>query len=109
MMPWTSFWLIVLACAGSIFVFRTVPLLLLADRDLPKGLAHALDFVPVCAFMALVANDLFRPDAFAAGPLPAIMPFLAAVPVVVVAVRTKSLALCIVVGVAAYALLALLL
>ena len=106
-MAWSTFWIITAVCAGSIFIFRTVPLLVLADRELPAGLQRALDFVPVCAFAALVANDLFSPDAFAAGPWPALMPFVAAIPVVIVAVKTKSLAGCIIAGVAAYALLML--
>lgn len=108
-MPWSTFWLITLVCAGSIFIFRTVPLLLLADRSLPPTLERALDFVPVCAFAALVTNDLINPAAFSAGILPAVMPLIAAIPVVAVAVKTKSLALCIVVGVGAYALLMFLL
>lgn len=108
-MAWSTFWIITAVCAGSIFAFRTVPLLLLANRELPQGLARALDFVPVCAFAALVANDLFNPATFAAGLWPAVMPLIAALAVVAVAVKTKSLALCIVVGVGVYALLMLVL
>ena len=104
-MPWTTFWLITVICAGSIFVFRTVPLLLLADRSLPPTLEQALDFVPVCAFAALVANDLINPATLATGSIAAFIPLIAAIPVVAVAVKTKSLALCIVVGVGVYALL----
>lgn len=107
-MPWTTFWIITIVCAGSIFIFRTVPLLVLADRDLPSGLMRALEFVPVCAFAALVANDLINPAAFSQGLWPALMPFIAAIPVVIVAVKTKSLAGCIVAGVAMYAVLMLL-
>ena len=74
-MAWSTFWIITAVCAGSIFAFRTVPLLLLANRELPQGLARALDFVPVCAFAALVTNDLFNPATFAAGLWPAWWPW----------------------------------
>jgi branched-subunit amino acid transport protein len=106
-MPWSSFLLILAICVGTILVFRVVPMLALAGRDLPAGLVRMLDYIPVCAFSALVANDLFKPEAFALGPWQVLLPYLAAVPVVAVALKTRSLALCIVVGVAAYAVLLL--
>ena len=107
-MPWSSFLIIFALCAGSIFAFRVIPMLAFADRELPQELQTALGYIPVAAFAALVANDLFVPGAFSMGLWPFLLPFIAAVPVVFVAVRTKSLALCIIVGVAAYALLLLL-
>lgn len=107
-MPWSSFLIILAVCAGSIFIFRVTPMLALAGRDLPVRLTRMLDYIPVCAFAALVANDLFKPDAFSQGPWQVILPFIAAVPVIVVARKTRSLALCIVVGVVGYALLLLL-
>lgn len=107
-MPWADFLIIFALCAGSIFVFRVAPMLALTGRELPASLTTMLDYIPVCAFAALVANDLFKPEAFAQGPWQVLLPVLAAIPVVVVARKTRSLALCIVVGVAAYALLLLL-
>lgn len=106
-MPWSSYLVISAICVLSIFLFRVVPLLTLADRKLPSQLQEALDYVPVAAFAALVANDLFTPDTFSLGVWPTILPFVASLPVVILAVKTHSLALCIVVGVAVYALLLL--
>lgn len=106
-MPWSSFLIIFAICAGSIFIFRVFPMLALAGRELPERVSTALGYIPVAAFAALVANDLCVPGAFASGLWPGLLPFVAAIPVVVVAVKTKSLALCIVIGVAAYALLML--
>ena len=106
-MAWTSFWIIFAICAISIFIFRVLPMLAFAGKELPPKLMAALDFVPVAAFAALVANDLCQPEAFATGPWPSLLPLVAAIPVVFVAIKTKNLALCIVVGVVAYGLLML--
>jgi len=108
-MPWSEFLIIFAICAGSIILFRTVPMLALAGHELPEGITSALSFIPAAAFAALVANDLFKPDVWASatGLWPALLPFVAALPVVICALKTKSLALCIVVGCAAYALLML--
>lgn len=106
-MPWSSFLIIFAVCVGTIVFFRVFPMLALADRQLPAPLSLALEYVPVAAFAALVVNDLFTPGAFAAGVWPALVPYVAAIPVVFCALKTKSLVLCIVVGVVAYALLLL--
>ena len=106
-MPWSSFLVILALCAGSIFAFRVIPMLAFADRELPQALQTALGYIPVAAFAALVANDLFKPEALSTGLWSFLLPFIAAIPVVFVAVKTKSLALCIVIGVVAYALLLL--
>lgn len=106
-MPWGDYLIVFAVCVGTIVFFRVFPMVVLADRQLPASLQLALDYVPVAAFAALVANDLFTPGAFSAGLWPAMLPYLAALPVVFCALKTKSLVLCIVVGVAAYALLLL--
>ena len=108
-MPWSEFLIIFAICAGSIILFRVVPMIALAGRELSSGVETALSYIPVAAFAALIANDLFKPDvwATAASPWVVLMPFLAAIPVVICAVKTKSLALCIVVGCGTYALLML--
>lgn len=104
-MPWSSYLLIFAICVGTIFIFRVAPMFMLAGRDLPEPVATMLGYIPVCAFAALVANDLFKPEVFAEGPWAVLVPYLASIPVIVVALKTRSLALCIVTGVAAYALL----
>lgn len=59
------------------------------------------------AFAALVANDLVSPGAFDAGPWPALVPWIAAAGVVVVAVKTKSMLWCCVSGIVLYIVLSL--
>ena len=107
-MTWTSFFIIFAVCTGTIVFFRVFPMLVLAGRELPSALESALGYIPVAAFAALVANDLFFTGALAQGAWAALMPFIASAAVVVCARATKSLVLCIVVGVGAYALLMLL-
>lgn len=91
-----------------ILTCRCVPLLVLRGRALSPRLSEALGLIPAAAFAALVANDLLAPGMFDAGLWPAALPLVAAGIVVVVALRTRSLLWCAVVGVAAYmALMAL--
>lgn len=92
-------------CSVTILVCRVVPLFLLKGRGLSEGVQQALELIPPAAFAALVANDLFKPDLFAQGTWNGIMPLIAAAVVVVVAVKTKNLLACVIVGVVAYVLL----
>ncbi len=104
-MLWADFWIILALTALCTFLSRVLPVALFANRELPVSVMRSLEYIPVAAFAALVANDLITPDPFSAGLIPAVLPFIALIPVIVVALKTKSLALCIVVGVAAFALL----
>jgi branched-subunit amino acid transport protein len=108
-MPWSDFLLILAVTVGCMLASRTLPVLLFSNREIPGELDAALRFIPVAAFAALVANDLFNPEALAAAPATALLPLLASVPVVIVALKSKSLWLCIVTGVATLACLQLLL
>ncbi|MFQ7393154.1 MAG: AzlD domain-containing protein [Collinsella aerofaciens] len=63
--------------------------------------------MPPAAFAALVANDLVSPGAFDAGLWPALVPWIAAAGVVVVAVKTKSMLWCCVSGIVLYIVLSL--
>jgi branched-subunit amino acid transport protein len=92
-------------CSATILVCRVVPLFLLKGRGLSEGVQRALELIPPAAFAALVANDLFKPDLFAQGLWNGFMPLIAAAIVVVVAVKTKNLLACVIVGVVAYILL----
>ena len=103
-MTWGEFFIIFGICAVIMLICRVVPLFVLKGRDLPERIQEALGYIPSAAFAALVANDLLQPGAFAANPMEATIPFLASLVVVVVALKTKSLILCAIVGVAAYAL-----
>jgi branched-subunit amino acid transport protein len=104
-MTWPTFLIILVISAACTVGARVLPVLLFGGRQLPQGVLNALEYIPVAAFAALVANDLFTPANWSLGVLPNILPLLALVPVVPVALKTKSLWLCILVGVAAYALL----
>ncbi len=104
-MPWIDFWIILSLTALCTLLSRILPVALFANRELPASVMSSLEYIPVAAFAALVANDLFTPEVLLAGLLPAALPFIALVPVVVVALKTKSMALCIVVGVATFAFL----
>ena len=106
-MTWGDFLIVFACCLATMLACRVLPLFLLKGRQLPEPAARALGFIPAAAFAALVANDLFSPGMFDAGIWPAAEPLVAAVVVVVVALRTKSLLWCAVAGVASYALLTL--
>ncbi len=106
-MSWTEFAFIGLACAATILICRVAPVFVLRGRDLPGWLSQALNFIPPAAFAALIANDLLSPGMFDAGLWPAAIPLVAALAVVVVALKTKSLVWCIIVGVGCYGLLLL--
>lgn len=103
-MTWGEFLIVFVICAITMLVCRVLPLFILKGRELPKKVEEGLGYIPPAAFAALVANDLIQPGAFAENPLTASIPFLASLVVVIVALKTKSLILCAIVGVAAYAL-----
>jgi branched-subunit amino acid transport protein len=104
-MDWNNYLLIVIITVACMLASRTLPVLLFSNRQIPREVESALQFIPVAAFAALVANDLFSPAAFASFSPATLVPLIAALPVVLVALKTKSLWLCIVVGVACFALL----
>lgn len=104
-LSFADFLILMFGCALTILLFRTVPLMVLRGRELPPALSRALGFIPPAAFAALVANDLFSPTMFDAGVWPAGIPLVAALCVIPVAIKTKSLVWSIIVGVGAYAVL----
>lgn len=106
-MTWEDFWVIFIFCSLTILACRVLPLLLLKGKNLPDNVDAALGFIPPAAFAALVANDLLNPGMFDSGIWPAAIPFISAVCVIVVAVKTRSLLWSAITGVAAYALLSL--
>lgn len=103
-MSQSDFLVFYLSVLAVILVCRCVPLFALKGRELSPRVSEALGLIPVAAFAALVANDLFDP---ASGVLPGAL--LAAGLVVVVARRTGSLIWCALTGMVAYALLGLVL
>ena len=106
-MSWTEFWIVLGVCAITMLACRVLPLFLLKGKALPETLGRALGFIPPAAFAALVANDLLPPGMFAGGLWPAAIPLIAALCVIVVACKTRSLLYSALTGVIAYALLTL--
>lgn len=106
-MSWNDFWIILVTCGITMLICRVAPLFLLKGRELPGDVIQALNLIPPAAFAALVANDILAPGMFAEGLWPAGAVICAAIIVVVVAIKTKSLIWCAVAGVASYAILLL--
>jgi branched-subunit amino acid transport protein len=104
-MPWTDFAIILTLTAAATLLSRILPVATLAGRRIPARLEQALRYIPVAAFCALVANDLFVPERLALGLAANLMPVLALAPVVIVSLRWRSLWLAIVTGCASFALL----
>jgi len=97
----TDYLLLVIGMGLATYLPRLLPLTLLAHRELPRWLTDWLDLVPVAILSALVAPilftsgnprslDLFRPD------------FLVALPTLLFALKTRSLAGTVVVGMTLY-------
>jgi branched-subunit amino acid transport protein len=86
---------------------RVIPVFVLKGRELPERLSEALGYIPPAAFAALVANDLLSTSLLAGDFWSAAIGWIAALPVVVVALRFRSLLWCTAVGVATYGLLLL--
>lgn len=84
---------------------RCIPLFVLKGRELSTRVTEAISLIPPAAFAALVANDLFQPAVIRDNPVEGAIPFVAAIPVLVVARKTGSLIWSALVGLAAYALL----
>ena len=106
-MSWGSYLVIVGCCIATMAVSRVLPVFLLKGRELPKKVSEALGYIPPAAFAALVANDLLSPGLFAGEFLQASIAWVAALPVVIVAVKVRSLLWCCIVGVVTYGLLLL--
>ena len=101
-MSQSDFLVFYLSVLAVILFCRCVPLFALKGRELSPRVSEALGLIPVAAFAALVANDLFDP---ASGV--SLSALLTAGLVVVVARRTGSLIWCALTGMVAYALLGL--
>lgn len=104
-MSWPDFLIIFIGCALTMVVCRVLPVFMLKGKELPENIQQALGLIPPAAFAALVANSLFNPASFAENALNARIPLIAALFVVAVAIKTKSMLWCILTGVAICALL----
>ena len=105
-MSTADFLILFIGVAIPIALFRVAPIFVLKGRQLPASVTRALGFIPPAAFAALVANDLFDPAKLASGSLRDwAAPLVAAAITGAAGTKTKSLAWCIVVGVASLAVL----
>lgn len=104
-MSWLEFGAILGICMCTMFACRVVPLFVLKGRELPEAVAKALKLIPPATFAALVANDILDPGMFSMGLWPAGAVLIAALCVVAIALKTKSLLWSALGGVASYAML----
>jgi len=105
-MRWPEF-LLVLAITGVCnAACRILPVCYLSNKALPKKIQRALNLIPAACFAALVANDLFSP-AMIQGNVTweVLVPFAAAVPVVLVSRKSRSLIWAVVIGIGCYSAL----
>ena len=106
-MPINEFLVLWLSSWAAIAFFRIAPAFALRGRALSPRITEALGYIPPAAFAALVANDLISPGAFDAGLWQGLIPWIAAVGVVAVAIKTKSILWCCVLGIVLYIVLSL--
>ncbi|WP_125573474.1 AzlD domain-containing protein [Levilactobacillus huananensis] len=106
---WNStqhFWLIILGFVVA-FIPRFVPLMLFTKRAIPEWFNEWMKFVPVSLFTALVVKDIFI-DSSSYGLVLTNYPLMiAAVIVIYIAYRTRSMAVSVVVGLAGVFLLSM--
>jgi branched-subunit amino acid transport protein len=95
-------WLL-LGMTAVTFLPRFLPMALLAHRELNPAVKRALGFLPVSILAALTAPSLFTDQAHAFTLAPQVL--LAAVPVALVSLKTRSLWQAVIVGMLSYWLL----
>ena len=96
-----EFLLLMLAMGAVTYLPRMLPLVLLSRRALPGWFAEWLELIPVAILSALIAPTLFAhsdPRLFTLGK----MELLAALPTLLCALKTRSLAGTVVVGMFCY-------
>ncbi|HEY8346585.1 MAG TPA: AzlD domain-containing protein [Symbiobacteriaceae bacterium] len=99
---------IILGMALVTYLPRMLPLVVLSRVQLPPLVLKWLSYVPVSVLAALLAKELLMTDAGLAFP-PAHPHLLAALPAFIVAATTRSLMGTVIAGIAAMALLRLVL
>lgn len=97
---WTTtqhFWLVILGFCVA-FVPRFLPLLLFTKREIPEWFNEWMKYVPVSLFTALVVKDIFIDSVSYHVVFTHIPEMLAALIVILVAYRTRSMAISVIVG-----------
>ncbi|HPD22577.1 MAG: AzlD domain-containing protein [Desulfomonilia bacterium] len=100
----TEVFLIILGAAIVTLIPRIVPLVLLSRITLPERVVRWLEFVPVAVLSALLAQAVVMPEGSPSWP-PENLAMIAIIPVLLIAVRTKSLIKTVAGGVVVMALL----
>lgn len=96
-----DFLLLMLAMGAATYLPRMLPLVLLSRRPLPSWLAEWLELIPAAILSALIVPTLFAhstPRVLTLGKLE----LLAALPTLLFALKTRSLAGTVVVGMLCY-------
>jgi len=96
-----DFLLLLLAMGAVTYLPRLLPLVMLSRRALPGWFAEWLELIPVAILSALIAPTLFAqsdPRVFSFGKVE----FFAALPTLVCAIKTRSLAGTVIVGMLCY-------
>ena len=96
-----EFLLLMMGLGAATYLPRLLPLVMLSRRTLPLWLSEWLELIPVAILSALIAPTLLAqpdPRVFALGKLE----LLAAFPTLLCAIKTKSLAVTVVVGMLCY-------
>lgn len=102
-----EFLLIWVVSSAEIATCRVLPALVLRGRPLSYRITEALGYIPPAAFAALIANDLYSAQASAIGLWSNVMPLIASMAALLVAMKTRSMIWCCVAGVASYIVLSL--
>ena len=96
-----DFLLLMISMGAVTYLPRMIPLVMLSRRALPQWFAEWLELIPVAILSALIAPTLFAhsdPRIFTLGKIE----LLAALPTLLCAVKTRSLAGTVVVGMFCY-------
>ncbi len=104
-MSYTDILICIFGLFCSSYLSRILPLAVLGRRPLPTFLSLWLKYVPTAVFGALIFVSVFGDANTGFRFSWTNVEFLAAIPVLIVAAKTKNLAYSIIVGLAAYWLL----
>jgi len=106
---WTTtqhFWLIVLGFFVA-FVPRYFPLLIFTKRKIPAWFNEWMKFVPVSHFTALVVKNVFIDSNYQLAPMTHVPELLASLIVIIIAYRTRSMSMSVIIGLMAVFLIAM--
>lgn len=90
--------LIILGCAIVTFIPRVLPLMVLSRFQLPEWGSRWLSFVPISVMAALVGQEIFLHDSKVSLSLHN-LELIAAIPTFLVAVKSRSLLMTVIVGI----------